>query len=127
MCFSVCVHCTISDLPQKPLPRKFELCCPPGHGGFFCSACGVQRPCEPQASQNHWGWKTPLRPLSPTVKSALPSPLLNHVPQCHIYTSFKYTILHGCNSSAWFFCVICWPFAKFILSQVQFEMPALHL
>lgn len=31
-------------------------------------------------NQNHLGWKTPLRPASPTVNLALPGPPVNHVP-----------------------------------------------
>jgi len=42
------------------------------------------------ASQNHLGWKRPLRSLSPTVNLTLPSPPLHHVPKCHIHTSFEY-------------------------------------
>ncbi|KAK4823893.1 hypothetical protein QYF61_007958 [Mycteria americana] len=41
-------------------------------------------------SWNCLGWKRPSRSSSPTVNLALPSPPLNHVPRCHIYTSFKY-------------------------------------
>jgi len=41
-------------------------------------------------SQNHLGWKRPLRSSSPTVNLALPTPPLNHVPKHHIYVSFKY-------------------------------------
>lgn len=40
-------------------------------------------------SQNHLGWKSPLRSPSPTVPSAWPNPSLNRVPRCHIHTSFK--------------------------------------
>lgn len=36
------------------------------------------------------GWKRPLRLLSPTINPALPSPLLNHIPKCHICMAFKY-------------------------------------
>ncbi|KAK4817962.1 hypothetical protein QYF61_003482 [Mycteria americana] len=38
----------------------------------------------------HRGWKRPLRSSSPTVNLTLPSPPLNHVPKCHIETSFRY-------------------------------------
>ncbi|KAK4833008.1 hypothetical protein QYF61_027110 [Mycteria americana] len=41
-------------------------------------------------SQNHIGWKRPLRSSSPTVNLTLPSPPLNHVPEHLIQTSFKY-------------------------------------
>ena len=40
------------------------------------------------------GWKRPWRSSSPTISLALQRPPLNHVPKCHIYTSFKY--LQGC-------------------------------
>ena len=40
-------------------------------------------------TQSHLGWKRPLRSSSPTVNLTLPSPPLNHVPKCHVYTSFK--------------------------------------
>lgn len=41
-------------------------------------------------SQNFLGWKILLRPLSPIIYPALPSPTLSHVPQCHIYTPCRY-------------------------------------
>ena len=41
-------------------------------------------------SQNHLGWKRPLRSSSPIINLTLPSPPLNHVPKPHIYISFKY-------------------------------------
>ncbi|KAK4829643.1 hypothetical protein QYF61_005936 [Mycteria americana] len=41
-------------------------------------------------ADNRLGWERPLRPSSPTVNLTLPSTPLNHVPKCHIYTSFKY-------------------------------------
>jgi len=34
------------------------------------------------------GWKRPLRPSSPTIHPTPPC-LLNHIPQCHIYTVFE--------------------------------------
>ena len=36
-------------------------------------------------SQNHLGWKRPLRPSSPTINPSPPC-LLNHMLKCHIYT-----------------------------------------
>ncbi|KAK4829272.1 hypothetical protein QYF61_002664 [Mycteria americana] len=41
-------------------------------------------------SQNHIGWKRPLRSLSPTVNLTLPRPPLYHVPKHLIQTSIKY-------------------------------------
>ncbi|KAK4826058.1 hypothetical protein QYF61_004173 [Mycteria americana] len=41
-------------------------------------------------SQNHTGWKRPLRSSSPTVNLTLPRPPLNHVPKHLIQPSFKY-------------------------------------
>ncbi|KAK4823524.1 hypothetical protein QYF61_003033 [Mycteria americana] len=41
-------------------------------------------------SQNHIGWKRPLRSSSPTVNLTLPSPPLHHVPKHLIQTSFEY-------------------------------------
>ncbi|KAK4810666.1 hypothetical protein QYF61_007466 [Mycteria americana] len=41
-------------------------------------------------SQNHIGWKRPLRSSSPTVNLTLPRPPLHHVPKHLIQTSFKY-------------------------------------
>jgi len=43
-------------------------------------------------SQNHSGWKKPLRLLNPTISLELPSPPLNHVLKHHIskHVSFKY-------------------------------------
>ncbi|KAK4818807.1 hypothetical protein QYF61_019736 [Mycteria americana] len=41
-------------------------------------------------SQNHIGWKRPLRSSSPTVNLTLPRPPLDHVPKHLIQTSFKY-------------------------------------
>lgn len=35
------------------------------------------------------GWKRPLRSCSPATNPALPSPSLNCVPKCHIYTLFN--------------------------------------
>jgi len=41
-----------------------------------------------EESQNHSGWKRPLRSSSPTIHPAPPC-LLNHVPRCHIHTVFE--------------------------------------
>ncbi|KAK4815422.1 hypothetical protein QYF61_001410 [Mycteria americana] len=41
-------------------------------------------------SQNHIGWKRPLRSSSPTINLTLPKPPLHHVPKHLIQTSFKY-------------------------------------
>ncbi|KAK4816266.1 LOW QUALITY PROTEIN: hypothetical protein QYF61_014338 [Mycteria americana] len=43
-----------------------------------------------EESQNHIGWKRPLRSLSPTINLTLPRPPLHHVPKHLIQTSFKY-------------------------------------
>ncbi|KAK4812871.1 hypothetical protein QYF61_024168, partial [Mycteria americana] len=43
-----------------------------------------------QESQNHTGWKRPLRSSSPTVNLILPRPPLHHVSKHLIQTSFKY-------------------------------------
>uniref|UniRef100_A0A8C4TTQ4 Collagen alpha-1(XX) chain n=1 Tax=Falco tinnunculus TaxID=100819 RepID=A0A8C4TTQ4_FALTI len=40
-------------------------------------------------SENHLGWKRPLRSPSPTVNPVPPSPPLTHVPERHIYVSFN--------------------------------------
>ncbi|KAK4808595.1 hypothetical protein QYF61_009898 [Mycteria americana] len=46
---------------------------------------------EPQAeSQDHIGWKRPLRSSSPTINLTLPKPPLHHVSKHLIQTSFKY-------------------------------------
>ncbi|KAK4827938.1 hypothetical protein QYF61_022553 [Mycteria americana] len=41
-------------------------------------------------SQNHIGWKRPLRSSSPTINLTLPKPPLHHVSKHLIQTSFKY-------------------------------------
>ncbi|KAK4807436.1 hypothetical protein QYF61_001987, partial [Mycteria americana] len=41
-------------------------------------------------SQNHIGWKRPLRSSSPTANLTLPKPPLHHVPKHLIQMSFKY-------------------------------------
>ncbi|KAK4821623.1 hypothetical protein QYF61_026057 [Mycteria americana] len=41
-------------------------------------------------SQNHIGWKRPLRSSSPTINLTLPRPPLHHVSKYLIQTSFKY-------------------------------------
>ncbi|KAK4825514.1 hypothetical protein QYF61_000027, partial [Mycteria americana] len=41
-------------------------------------------------SQNHIGWKRPLRSSSPTINLTLPRPPLHHVPKHLIQTPFKY-------------------------------------
>ncbi|KAK4815973.1 hypothetical protein QYF61_010841 [Mycteria americana] len=41
-------------------------------------------------SQNHVGWKRPLRSSSPTINLTLPKPPLHHVSKHLIQTSFKY-------------------------------------
>ncbi|KAK4831375.1 hypothetical protein QYF61_017506 [Mycteria americana] len=41
-------------------------------------------------SQNHIGWKRPLRSSSPTINLTLPRPPLHHVSKHLIQTSFKY-------------------------------------
>ena len=41
-------------------------------------------------SQNHLGWKKPLRSSSPTINLTLPSPPLSHAPKHHVYTAFKH-------------------------------------
>ncbi|KAK4808258.1 hypothetical protein QYF61_011892 [Mycteria americana] len=43
-----------------------------------------------EESQNHIGWKRPLRSSSPTVNLTLPRPPLHHVPKHLIQTAFKY-------------------------------------
>lgn len=45
---------------KNPFQGSFFLSSALQDSGFFCSACGMQTPCEHRASQNHWGWKTPL-------------------------------------------------------------------
>lgn len=45
-----------------------------------CTNCQVTQ----YQTENHLGWTRALRPLSPTVNPALPSPALSHVPKCHI-------------------------------------------
>ncbi|KAK4824091.1 hypothetical protein QYF61_010602 [Mycteria americana] len=59
-------------------------------GGGLFSSTSTDQDHRIIESQNHLGWKRPLRSSSPTVNLTLPSPPLNHVPQHHIYTSFKY-------------------------------------
>ncbi|KAK4813411.1 hypothetical protein QYF61_004748, partial [Mycteria americana] len=44
----------------------------------------------PRKSQNHIGWKRPLRSSSPTINLILPKPPLHHVHKHLIQTSFKY-------------------------------------
>lgn len=41
-------------------------------------------------SQNHLGWKKPVRSSSWTIYSAVPHPPLKYVPKCHIPVCFKY-------------------------------------
>ena len=41
-------------------------------------------------SRDHLGWKRPWRSSSPTMNITPPSLPLNHVPEHHIYKSFKY-------------------------------------
>ncbi|KAK4824899.1 hypothetical protein QYF61_021414 [Mycteria americana] len=52
---------------------------------------------RPVRKRDKMGWKRPLRSSNPTVNLALPSPPLNHVLKCHIYTSFKYLQGWGLN------------------------------
>jgi len=52
-------------------------------------------------SQNYFGWKRPLRSSSSSINLTLPTPPLNHVPKCHIYTSFKYLQGWGLNHFPW--------------------------
>lgn len=40
--------------------------------------------------QNHLGWKIPSRSSCPTISLTYWDPPLNHIPQCHIHTSFQY-------------------------------------
>ncbi|KAK4807435.1 hypothetical protein QYF61_001986 [Mycteria americana] len=48
-------------------------------------------------SQNHIGWKRPLRSSSPTVNLTLPKPPLHHVSKYLIQTPFKYLQGWGLN------------------------------
>jgi len=41
-----------------------------------------------ESSQNHEGWRRPLRSSSPAGNPTPPC-LVNHVPKCHIYTVFE--------------------------------------
>ncbi|KAK4813296.1 hypothetical protein QYF61_020875 [Mycteria americana] len=58
-------------------------------------------------SQNHIGWKRPLRSSSPTLNLTLPSPPLHHVPQHLIHTAFKYP-RDGDSTTALGSLVQCW-------------------
>lgn len=57
---------------------------------------------QTQCSQNHSGWKQPLKSSSPTAPPALPSSPLSHVPKCHIHAALKSLQgwwLHHCPGS----------------------------
>lgn len=62
-----------------------------GSVGMWTGPCGPRNCQQVKIIQlwNHLGWKRPLRLWNPTVPPALPNPLLNHVPKCHIYWCFK--------------------------------------
>ncbi|KAK4826690.1 hypothetical protein QYF61_010699 [Mycteria americana] len=60
--------------------QEQPLECPSGHGYFH----------RITESQNHIGWKRPLRSSSPTINLTLPKPPLHHVSKYLIQTSFKY-------------------------------------
>ncbi|KAK4810753.1 hypothetical protein QYF61_007727 [Mycteria americana] len=58
--------------------------------GFKCDVSKKDVTSNITESQNHIGWKRPLRSSSPTVNLTLPRPPLHHVPKHLIQTSFKY-------------------------------------
>lgn len=58
--------------------------------GWFLPWCSSREHIWIMESQNHLGWKSPVRSSSPTIYSAVPHPPLKYVPKCHISVCFKY-------------------------------------
>ncbi|KAK4827707.1 LOW QUALITY PROTEIN: hypothetical protein QYF61_020985 [Mycteria americana] len=56
----------------------------------WCLTCSATPEHRITESQNHIGWKRPLRSSSPTINLTLPKPPLHHVSKHLIQTSFKY-------------------------------------
>ncbi|KAK4831600.1 hypothetical protein QYF61_018360 [Mycteria americana] len=88
-----------SPLPPPPPPLAFQKCfegarlqsMEPAHSEHLLGQWDLSKKNHRiTESQNHIGWKRPLRSLSPTINLTLPKPPLHHVSKHLIQTSFKY-------------------------------------
>ena len=78
VCILSCWYTHASNRASKPLLRP--IAAPVWIRELSCSGC-TQPVLRMLLSQNHLGWKRPLRSSSSVVNLTLPSPPLNHVPK----------------------------------------------